>query len=43
MTEDEKLGIGKDRRRIDMKEEYYVSSFPWGGGHGGGRYMFAEC
>lgn len=27
MTEDEKLGIGKDRRRIDMKEEYYVS-FP---------------
>lgn len=26
MTEDEKLGIGKDRRRIDMKEEYYVSS-----------------
>lgn len=25
MTEDEKLGIGKDRRRIDMKEEYYVS------------------
>lgn len=26
MTEDEKLGIGKDRRRIDMKEEYYVST-----------------
>jgi len=25
MSEDEKLGIGKDRRRIDMKEEYYVS------------------
>jgi cytochrome c oxidase assembly protein subunit 16 len=25
MTEDEKLGIGKDRRRIDLKEEYYVS------------------
>ena len=25
MTEDEKLGIGKDRRRIDRKEEYYVS------------------
>jgi cytochrome c oxidase assembly protein subunit 16 len=24
MTEDEKLGIGKDRRRIDLKEEYYV-------------------
>jgi len=23
MSEDEKLGIGKDRRRIDMKEEYY--------------------
>lgn len=27
MTEEEKLGIGKDRRRIDMKEEYYVSPF----------------
>lgn len=25
MTEDEKLGIGKDRRKIDLKEEYYVS------------------
>ncbi|KAK5108368.1 hypothetical protein LTR62_008398 [Meristemomyces frigidus] len=23
LTEEEKLGIGKDRRRIDMKEEYY--------------------
>ncbi|KAK4902727.1 Cytochrome oxidase assembly [Elasticomyces elasticus] len=23
MTEDERLGIGKDKRRIDMKEEYY--------------------
>jgi len=29
MTEDEKLGIGKDRRRIDMKEEYYVSVTPF--------------
>lgn len=28
MSEDEKLGIGKDRRRIDMKEEYYVSVTP---------------
>jgi cytochrome c oxidase assembly protein subunit 16 len=27
MTEEEKLGIGRDRRRIDMKEEYYVSPF----------------
>jgi cytochrome c oxidase assembly protein subunit 16 len=26
MTEEEKLGIGKDRRRVDMKEEYYVSA-----------------
>lgn len=23
MTEEEKLGIGKDRRRIDLKDEYY--------------------
>ncbi|KAK0286406.1 Cytochrome oxidase assembly [Friedmanniomyces endolithicus] len=23
VTEDERLGIGKDKRRIDMKEEYY--------------------
>lgn len=30
MSEDEKLGIGKDRRRIDMKEEYYVSFFSLG-------------
>lgn len=33
MTEEEKLGIGKDRRRIDMKEEYYVS-FPTAGKEG---------
>ena len=25
LTEDERLGIGKDKRKIDMKEEYYVS------------------
>ena len=25
LTEDEKLGIGKNRRKVDMKEEYYVS------------------
>lgn len=25
MTKEEELGIGKDRRKIDMKEEYYVS------------------
>jgi len=25
VTEDERLGIGKDKRRIDLKEEYYVS------------------
>ncbi|OQO01438.1 Cytochrome c oxidase assembly protein COX16, mitochondrial [Cryoendolithus antarcticus] len=23
MTEDERLGIGKDKRKVDMKEEYY--------------------
>ncbi|KAK1813305.1 Cytochrome oxidase assembly [Friedmanniomyces endolithicus] len=23
VTDDERLGIGKDKRRIDMKEEYY--------------------
>lgn len=25
LTEDERLGIGKDKRKIDMREEYYVS------------------
>lgn len=25
MTKEEELGIGKDRRQVDMKEEYYVS------------------
>ena len=25
MSEEEKLGIGKDKRKIDIKEEYYVS------------------
>lgn len=25
LTEEEKLGIGKDKRRIDLNEEYYVS------------------
>lgn len=24
VTKEEELGIGKDRRRIDLKEEYYV-------------------
>lgn len=29
LTKDEELGIGKDKRRIDLREEYYVSfSFP---------------
>lgn len=26
MTKDEELGIGKDKRRIDLREEYYVSA-----------------
>jgi cytochrome c oxidase assembly protein subunit 16 len=42
MTEDEKLGIGKDRRRIDMKEEYYVSLTSMGGGLVGWS-MCTEC
>lgn len=25
MTRDEELGIGQQRRKVDMKEEYYVS------------------
>jgi len=25
MTKEEELGIGKDRRKVDLKEEYYVS------------------
>lgn len=25
LTKDEELGIGKDKRRIDLREEYYVS------------------
>jgi cytochrome c oxidase assembly protein subunit 16 len=25
MTKEEELGIGKDRRRVDINEEYYVS------------------
>lgn len=31
MTKGEELGIGKEKRRIDLKEEYYVS---WGGDNG---------
>lgn len=36
LTKEEELGIGKDRRRIDLKEEYYVSAkevsrMVWGG------------
>lgn len=26
LTKEEELGIGKDRRKIDLKEEYYVST-----------------
>jgi cytochrome c oxidase assembly protein subunit 16 len=28
LTKEEELGIGKDRRRIDLKEEYYVRILP---------------
>ena len=42
MTEDEKLGIGKDRRRIDVKEEYYVSyCLLWEEGLFGGVYVWS--
>jgi len=27
MSKEEELGIGKDKRQVDMKEEYYVSYF----------------
>jgi len=27
MSKEEELGIGKDKRKVDMKEEYYVSYF----------------
>jgi len=26
LTKEEELGIGKDRRRVDLKEEYYVGA-----------------
>jgi cytochrome c oxidase assembly protein subunit 16 len=26
LTEGEKLGIGKDRRKVDIRDEYYVST-----------------
>lgn len=28
LSKEEELGIGKDRRRIDLKEEYYVRTHP---------------
>lgn len=28
LTKEEELGIGKDRRKIDLKEEYYVRNPP---------------
>lgn len=28
MTREEELGVGKTGRRVDIREEYYVSSFP---------------
>ena len=27
LTKDEELGIGKDKRRVDLREEYYVSLY----------------
>lgn len=30
MTREEELGIGKNRRKVDMKEEYYVSPANFG-------------
>ena len=37
MSKEEELGIGKDKRRVDMKEEYYVSAISeelWDGANG---------
>jgi hypothetical protein len=31
LTKEEELGIGKGGRRVDMKEEYYVSVHPYYG------------
>lgn len=32
LTKEEELGIGKDKRKIDLKEEYYVRlTMPWDG------------
>jgi cytochrome c oxidase assembly protein subunit 16 len=28
MTRDEELGVGKTKRRVNMKDEYYVSRWP---------------
>jgi len=28
LSQEEAMGLGKDRRRVDMREEYYVSPFP---------------
>lgn len=37
MSKEEELGIGRERRRVDMAEEYYVSfSLFWGGFSGVG-------
>lgn len=34
MTKEEELGIGKEKRKIDLREEYYVSSNTLLGGRG---------
>ena len=35
MTQEEAMGLGKDRRKVDLNEEYYVCLFElcvcWGG------------
>ena len=32
MSRDEELGVGKARRKVDIREEYYVGSLPPGSG-----------
>ena len=42
MTKEEELGIGKAGRKVDMKEEYYVSLIIWSPRAWLGANMFAE-
>jgi cytochrome c oxidase assembly protein subunit 16 len=45
VSREEAMGLGKERRKVNMKDEYYVSFFPgvlsffWGGEDGGWELM----